>query len=88
MTRLHILVVGLVVVGAMGRGIQTSGEEVDQGRSLVELVEGGREARGLADWFGWGSSEPKEAPVRRNQGLQRRTSQVEVIEHDIFNIPQ
>ena len=78
MTRLHILVVGLVVVGVMGRGIQTSSEEVEQG-GLVELVEGGREARGLADWFGWGSSEPKEAPVRRNQGLQRRTSQVEVI---------
>ena len=82
MTRLHILVLGLVVVGAMGRGIQTSSEEVEQGGLVekeVELVEGGREARGLADWFGWGSSEPKEAPVRRNQGLQRRTSQVEVI---------
>ena len=83
MTRLHILVLGFVVVGAMGRGIQTSSEEVEQGGLVgnkeVELVEGGREARGLADWFGWGSSEPKEAPVRRNQGLQRRTSQVEVI---------
>ena len=71
------------MVGAMGRGIQTSSEEVEQGSLVeemeVELVEGGREARGLADWFGWGASEPKEAPVRRNQGLQRRTSQVEVI---------
>jgi len=65
----------------MGRGIQTSSEEVDQDslveKKEVELIEGGREARGLADWFGWGSTEPKEAPVRRNQGLQRRTSQVE-----------
>ena len=72
----------MVVVSAMGRGIQTSSEEVEQGGLVekeVELVEGGREARGLADWFGWGASEPKEAPVRRNQGLQRRTSQVEVI---------
>ena len=71
------------MVGVMGRGIQTSSEEVEQGgqaeKKEVELVEGGREARGLADWFGWGSSKPKEAPVRRNQGLQRRTSQVEVI---------
>ena len=71
------------MVGAMGRGIQTSSEEVELGslgvEKEVELVEGGREARGLADWFGWGASEPKEAPVRRNQGLQRRTSQVEVI---------
>ena len=83
MTRLHILVLGFVVVGAMARGIQTSSEEVEQGslveKKEMELVEGGREARGLADWFGWGASEPKEAPVRRNQGLQRRTSQVEVI---------
>ena len=72
------------MVGAMGRGIRTSSEEVEQGglvekKEEMELDEGGREARGLADWFGWGASEPKEAPVRRNQGLQRRTSQVEVI---------
>ena len=71
------------MVGAMGRGIQTSSEGVDLGREVekkeMELIEEGREARGLADWFGWGASEPKETPVRRNQGLQRRTSQVEVI---------
>ena len=69
MTRLLLLVAGLAVA-AEGRRIQTSGEEVE---SLVE-----REGRGLADWFGWGASQPTEAPVRRIQGLQRRISQVEV----------
>ena len=83
MTRLLLLVAGLAVA-AEGRRIQTSGEEVEslverEVESLVErkgLVE--REGRGLADWFGWGASQPTEAPVRRIQGLQRRISQVEV----------
>ena len=68
MTRLLLLVAGLVVAGE-GRRIQINEE--------VESLEG-REGRGLADWFGWGGSLPTEAPVRRIQGLQRRTSQVEV----------
>ena len=73
MTRLLLLVAGLAVA-AEGRRIQTSGEEVE--RKVESLVE--REGRGLADWFGWGASQPTEAPVRRIQGLQRRISQVEV----------
>ena len=83
MTRLLLLVAGLAVA-AEGRRIHTSGEEVEslvEREGLVErkvesLVE--REGRGLADWFGWGASQPTEAPVRRIQGLQRRISQVEV----------
>ena len=77
MTRLLLLVAGLAVA-AEGRIIQTSGEEVESlvEREVESLVE--REGRGLADWFGWGASQPTEAPVRRIQGLQRRISQVEV----------
>jgi len=75
MTRLLLLVAGLVVAGE-GRRIQIN-EEVESlvGRDVESLE--GREGRGLADWFGWGGSQPTEAPVRRIQGLQRRTSQVE-----------
>jgi len=49
-----------------------------------------REARGLADWFGWGS-EPTRAPERRiigPQTLQRRTSQVSSDEADFTRQPQ
>ena len=54
-------------------------EEVESSvRKDVESLDG-REGRGLADWFGWGGSPATtEPPVRRIQGLQRRTSQVEV----------
>ena len=84
MTRLLLLVAGLAVAGE-ARRIQIN-EEVESmvereveslvGREVESLV--GREGRGLAEWFGWGGSQATEAPVRRIQGLQRRTSQVEV----------
>ena len=92
MTRLLLLVAGLAVAGE-ARRIQIN-EEVE---SLVERevesmamreVESlvGREGRGLAEWFGWGGSQATEAPVRRIQGLQRRTSQVEVSSNTVCDI--
>ena len=53
-------------------------------REVERLV--GREGRGLAEWFGWGGSQATEAPVRRIQGLQRRTSQVEVSSNTVCDI--
>ena len=84
MTRLLLLVAGLVVAGE-GRMIQIKEEVESLEGSQMESLEG-REGRGLADWFGWGGSQSTEAPVRRIQGLQRRTSQVEVRSNTVFDI--
>ena len=84
MTRLLLLVAGLVVAGE-GRMIQINEEVERLEGSQMESLEG-REGRGLADWFGWGASQSTEAPVRRIQGLQRRTSQVEVRSNTVFDI--
>merc|ERR1719328_754246 len=61
-----------------GRDVESlDGRDLEslEGRDVESLD--GREGRGLADWVGWGGSQATEAPVRRIQGLQRRTSQVE-----------
>ena len=84
MTRLLLLVAGLAVAGE-GRMIQINKEVESLEGSKMESLEG-REGRGLADWFGWGGSQSTEAPVRRIQGLQRRTSQVEVRSNRVFDI--
>ena len=84
MTRLLLLVAGLAVAGE-GRMIQINEEVESLEGSKMESLEG-REGRGLADWFGWGGSQSTEAPVRRIQGLQRRTSQVEVRSNTVFDI--
>ena len=92
MTRLLLLVAGLAVAGE-GRMIQINEEVESLEGSQMESLEGsrmesleGREGRGLADWFGWGGSQSTEAPARRIQGLQRRTSQVEVRSNTVFDI--
>ena len=84
MTRLLLLVAGLAVAGE-GRMIQINEEVERLEGSQMESLEG-REGRGLADWFGWGGSQSTEAPARRIQGLQRRTSQVEVRSNTVFDI--
>ena len=99
MTRLLLLVAGLAVAG-QARRIQINEEVENLVENLVEteverevereveslVVE--REGRGLAEWFGWGGSSQAatEAPVRRIQGLQRRTSQVEVTSNTVCDI--
>ena len=73
------------VENLMGREVERGVENLVESlmenlveREVEDLVE--REGRGLAEWFGWGTSQAatEAPPVRRIQGLQRRTSQVEV----------